>query len=113
MAKQSGEQQDVVERVLHEYKHDELKTSAGDKVKSRRQAVAIALSEAGESNAQTPAENRKRLKATKARERRGDTGRKRAEGEPTKAQLYARARKQKVPGRSTMSKAELANALKR
>ena len=32
-------------KVMGEYKDKELKTSAGKKVKSRKQAVAIALSE--------------------------------------------------------------------
>lgn len=102
MAKETKQQAETVNRVLHEYKHGELKTSAGDKVKSRRQAVAIALSESGESNRVTPAQNRKRLAATKRRER-GDG--------PTKAELYEEAKKKDVSGRSTMSKAELAKAV--
>lgn len=34
-----------VERVLHEYKEGELRSSSGQKVTNRKQAVAIALSE--------------------------------------------------------------------
>lgn len=112
MAKGSDAQQETVERVMHEYKHGELKTSAGDRVKDHRQAVAIALSEAGESDRVAPAENRRRLAATKRRERAGGTGRARAEGDPTKAELYAEAKKRNVAGRSRMSKAELERALK-
>ena len=111
MAKQTKAQGEVVERVMHEYAHHELKTSAGDAVTDRRQAIAIALSEAGESNRVPPAQNKRRLRATKERERASATGRARAEGEPTKAALYAEARKRGVPGRSTMSKAALAKAL--
>jgi hypothetical protein len=40
-------------RVMHEFKHGELKSGSGGKagkVQSRRQAVAIALNEAGASN---------------------------------------------------------------
>jgi len=33
-------------KVMHEYKVDKLKSSSGMKVKSRLQAIAIALSEA-------------------------------------------------------------------
>ena len=33
-------------KVMHEYKHGSLKSGSGRKVKSRKQAVAIALSEA-------------------------------------------------------------------
>jgi hypothetical protein len=41
-----------------EFKHGELRSgTSGQKVKNRKQAVAIALSEAGESNQQTPKEN--------------------------------------------------------
>jgi hypothetical protein len=36
---------DKVEKVMGEYKRGKLKSSSGDKVKSRKQAVAIALSE--------------------------------------------------------------------
>lgn len=34
-----------VEKVMHEYKTGELKSSSGKPVKSRKQAIAIALSE--------------------------------------------------------------------
>ena len=36
-----------VAKVMREYKSGKLKSSSGSKVKSRKQAVAIALSEAG------------------------------------------------------------------
>ena len=52
MAKASRKQQKKVEKVLREYKAGKLKSGKpgpgkGPKVKSRKQAVAIALSEAG------------------------------------------------------------------
>ena len=34
-----------VETVMHEFKTGKLKSSGGDKVKNRKQAIAIALSE--------------------------------------------------------------------
>jgi len=46
-----------VKKVMHEYKHGELKSGEagkGGKVKSRKQAVAIALSEARKSGARIP-----------------------------------------------------------
>jgi hypothetical protein len=43
---QSEGQKRKVEKVMHEYKEGDLKSSSGDKVKSRKQAVAIAISEA-------------------------------------------------------------------
>ena len=38
-----------VKKVMGEYKRGTLKSGSGGKVKSRRQAVAIAMSEAGKS----------------------------------------------------------------
>jgi len=39
-----------VKKVMHEYKGGKLKSGSGGKVKSKKQAVAIALSKAGKSN---------------------------------------------------------------
>lgn len=36
-----------IEKVMHEYKTGELHSSSGEKVTNRKQAVAIAMSEAG------------------------------------------------------------------
>jgi hypothetical protein len=38
---------DKVSKVMREYKAGKLRSSSGEKVKSRDQAVAIAMSEAG------------------------------------------------------------------
>lgn len=54
MAKETQAQKDTIGRVLHEFKHGELEGGGGQKVKSRRQAIAIGLSEAGASNRQSP-----------------------------------------------------------
>jgi hypothetical protein len=112
VAKQSAKQKQVTERVMHEWKHGELKNTAGEPVTDQKQAVAIALSEAGSSNEQTPAQNRRRLKQSERKEARGETAKQQAEGNPTKAALMAQARRKDIPGRSRMSKAELAKALK-
>ncbi len=109
-AHETPAQRDTVERVMHEFKHGELK-SAGGKVRNPKQAVAIALSEAGASNRQTPAENRKRLRKTKRNERDGRTARAESEGTTRKA-LYAAARRKGIRGRSRMTKAELAAAVR-
>ncbi|MGA3306337.1 MAG: DUF6496 domain-containing protein [Stellaceae bacterium] len=45
----TAKQKRKVERVLHEYKTGTLKSRSGRKVKSRKQAIAIALSESGQS----------------------------------------------------------------
>jgi hypothetical protein len=75
-ARETEQQKETVERVMHEFKHGELRSgTSGEKVKDRKQAVAIALTEAGASNQQTPKENKARLRRTKAKERRGETAR--------------------------------------
>src|SRR5580692_8341756 len=65
--RESEPQKETVERVMHEFKHGELRSAtSGQKVKNRKQAIAIALSEAGESNQQTPKENEEHLRHTKS-----------------------------------------------
>jgi hypothetical protein len=51
-AKSSGKRK--VKKVMHEYKEGSLKSGSGGKVKSRKQAVAIALSEARSAGAKIP-----------------------------------------------------------
>jgi hypothetical protein len=45
----STQQEHKVEKIMHEYKEGALKSRSGRKVKSRKQAVAIAMSESGQS----------------------------------------------------------------
>ena len=128
MAKQSKPQKETVERVMHEFKHGQLKANGGRKVKNPKQAIAIALHEAGASKYESPQENKKNLKETKAKERKGDTAKDRAEGQSsksskrkssgnggdrTKAELYAEAKKRDLPGRSKMNKDQLERALRK
>ncbi|CAB5223138.1 hypothetical protein UFOVP378_59 [uncultured Caudovirales phage] len=47
--KMTPSQSKKFEKVYHEYKEGSLKSSSGQRVKSRDQAVAIAMSEAGRS----------------------------------------------------------------
>lgn len=47
-----------VAKVMGEFKAGELRSSSGDKVEKRDQAIAIALSEAGESNRPTQHKSR-------------------------------------------------------
>ena len=77
---QSKAQKETVGRVMHEFKHGELKTSRGKKVKNPKQAIAIGLHEAGASKYESKEKNRENLKRTKARERRGATDKDRSEG---------------------------------
>ena len=108
---------------MHEFKHGELKTARGRrKVKNPRQAIAIALSEAGASKNDSPKGRRHNLRRTKAKERRGETGQAAAEGRrrssprrsgdgKTRDELYREARRRDIPGRSKMNKQQLERAL--
>ncbi len=124
-SKQSPAQKETVERVMHEFKHGELKIRGnGPKVKNPKQAIAIALHEAGASNQESPRKNKQNLARTKAKERTGETAKDRAERKgrrtsveagttETRAALYEEAKKKDIAGRSKMSKDELARALHR
>ena len=153
MAKSSPRQRRIEGRVMHEFKHGELRSGPrgkGGKVKSRRQAIAIALSEAGASKYQSEPENRRSRRKTERKEARGQTYQQEREGKshvgargkressramggknarrrtargtraarsrargsgPTKAELYRRAKRQGVGGRSKMTKQQLKNAV--
>jgi hypothetical protein len=52
--KKSGTGKRKVHKVMSEYKQGSLKSGSGGKVKSRKQAVAIALSEARSAGARIP-----------------------------------------------------------
>jgi hypothetical protein len=63
-AKQSPGQRRTAGRVMHEFAHGELR-SGGGKVKTRRQAIAIALKEAGASRYASESENKRNLAHSK------------------------------------------------
>lgn len=54
MAKYSKKSQDSVESAVHRMKKGTLKSGNGKKVKSKKQAIAIGLSEAREKGAKAP-----------------------------------------------------------
>jgi hypothetical protein len=51
-----------VSKVMREYKHRTLRSGSGGKVRKRKQAVAIALSEARRSGARIPRRRRSRAR---------------------------------------------------
>jgi hypothetical protein len=68
MAKKSASQssgKSKIHKVMKEHKEGSLKSGSGKKVKSRKQAVAIALNEARESGAKIPKKKATKKKATK------------------------------------------------
>jgi hypothetical protein len=154
MPRTSPRQRRTTGRVMHEFKHGELKRGPrgrGGKVKSRRQAIAIALKEAGASKYESTSENKKNFAMTRSKEARGRTGQQEREGKSrvgargrressramggrnakrltrrgskaartrarqsaslSRAQLYKRAKARAIPGRSRMTKRQLATAL--
>ncbi|WP_343631167.1 DUF6496 domain-containing protein [Fluviicola sp.] len=54
MAKYSKKAGEKVEKAMHEMKEGTLKSGSGKKVTSKKQAVAIGLSEAREEGAKVP-----------------------------------------------------------
>src|SRR5262249_28359739 len=94
MPKSSPRQRKIEGRVMHEFKHGELRSGPGGrggKVKSRRQAIAIALSEAGASKYDSKAENRHNLARSERKEARGETAQQEREG---KSHVGARGRRE-------------------
>jgi hypothetical protein len=62
MPKYGPKAQEQVERTMRKLKRGTLKSSSGRRVTSRKQAVAIGLSEAREKGAKVPARGRSRSK---------------------------------------------------
>jgi hypothetical protein len=80
---ESARQKRITGRVMHEFKHGELKSGVGGKggaVKSRHQAIAIALEEAGASKYESNRRNRRNLHRTEKKEAQGKTGQQEREG---------------------------------
>jgi hypothetical protein len=112
MAKQSKAQKETVGRVMHEFKHGELGSSRGGKVKNPKQAVAIALREAGSSKYESKSENERNLRRTKRRERKGETEQARAEGKPKARRSTAAKRKSATARKAKSTKARRAKSAK-
>ncbi|HEY4264146.1 MAG TPA: DUF6496 domain-containing protein [Micropepsaceae bacterium] len=94
MAKASMGQRKTEGRIMHEFKHGELKSGKsgkGGKVKSRKQAIAIALHEAGASKYDSPAKRKQNLAKTKGKEAKGETAQQEREG---KSRVGARGKRE-------------------
>jgi hypothetical protein len=52
--KYSDKAQDKIGKVMHEFKEGKLKSSSGERVTDRKQAVAIGISEAKEKGLKVP-----------------------------------------------------------
>lgn len=92
MKKTTPRQRKTVGRVMHEFEHGDLESGPGGKagkVKNRKQAIAIALSEAGASKNQSRKKNEKNLAKSERKEARGETAQRETEG---KVRVGARGR---------------------
>jgi Family of unknown function (DUF6496) len=97
MPTSSPRQRKTTGRVMHEFKHGELKSGPGGKagkVKSRRQAIAIALKEAGASKYESKSRNKRNLARTERKEASGQTYQQEREG---KSHVGARGRRESSP----------------
>jgi hypothetical protein len=94
MARETMAQRKTAGRVMHEFKHGELKSGSGGKggkVKSRKQAIAIALKEAGDSKYESPKKNKRNLAKSKRKEATGKTYQQEREG---KSHVGARGKRE-------------------
>src|SRR5258708_11544346 len=113
MAKESPAQRETAGRVMHEYAHGEWKSGPGGKgggVKNRKQAIAIALHEAGASKYDSKSKNRQNLAKTKRKEAVGKTAQQEVEG---KSRVGARGRRESsraMGGRNAKTNARRAAA---
>lgn len=57
--KNSTKVREKIRKVMHEFKVGELKSSSGDKVTDKKQALAIGISEAEEAGLKVPQKNKK------------------------------------------------------
>ena len=109
---ESSAQKKTTGRVMHEFQSGELEQGTGGKVRNPKQAIAIALSEAGASYRQSPQTNRRRLADAKRKERAGQPAPTDGADGPSYKALYAEAAQKNIRGRSGMTKAALQKALK-
>lgn len=96
--KTSAKGQAKVGKVMHEYKHGQLKSGGRKKVKNRKQAVAIALNEARNSGAKV-APPRKKSAAKK-----GSGAKSSGKSSGRKSTAKKSAAKKRAPNHSTSKK---------
>jgi hypothetical protein len=100
------QQRRKVGKVMHEYKEGKLRSGSGRKVKSRRQAVAIAMSESGQSRRKRPS-TRKSASSRSAAGRKSETRKSTTRKSATRKST---ARKSTTKRRSSGSRAKSASS---
>jgi hypothetical protein len=78
VAKYGKTAQKKVKKVMHERKHGTLRSGSGRKVTSRKQAIAIGLSEAREAGAKVPRKKKASSRKTSSKKTARKTTRKAA-----------------------------------
>jgi hypothetical protein len=94
---ESARQKRITGRVMHEFKHGELKSGPGGRagpVKNRKQAIAIALEEAGASKYESDRRNQRNLRRTERKEAEGETAQQEREG---KSRVGASDKRESTP----------------
>jgi hypothetical protein len=66
----TAKQKSKVSRVMHEHKEGKLASSSGKKVKSRKQAIAIAMSESGQSRKKKSGGSRRKSGSARSKSKR-------------------------------------------
>jgi hypothetical protein len=82
-----------VARAMRERKRDTLKSSSGRKVRSRKQAIAIGLSEARRAGGKVPARKKKASSGRKTTGRKSSSGRKSSAGRKSSGRKTSSRRK--------------------
>jgi len=106
MAKYSKKAGDKVGRAIHEQKQGTLKSGSGQKVTSRKQAIAIGLSEAREEGAKVPAKKTARKKT--ATKKKAAPKKKAAAKKGTAAKKRTHAKKKSNPRKKTANRKKTA-----
>ena len=84
MAKYGKKAQKKVEKAMHERKHGTLRSGSGGKVTSRKQAIAIGLSEAREAGGKVPKKKSSTSRKSSSSRKTSSSSRKKSSSRSTK-----------------------------
>ena len=103
-AKYGKKASDKVETEMHKYKRGTLKTGSGKKVKSRKQAIAIGLSEARREGGKVPAAPKKKSSSKKASSKKASSSSKKASTRKASSKKAASTKKSSASRKTTTKK---------
>lgn len=99
--KSSAKTQAKVGKVMHEFKHGQLKSSSGQKVRNPKQAIAIGLSEARQAGANVPP---KKTAAKKGAAKKGAAKKGSVKKAPAKKSAAKKSPAKKAPAKKASRK---------